>query len=48
MNKKNKASRVLRGGSWSYNVFYCRSASRHGDNPGFRSFNVFRMILEVK
>ena len=32
--------RMLRGGSWSFNPRYCRSAFRYPDHPDFRSSNV--------
>ena len=38
--------RVLRGGSWSDNARYCRSALRLGPPPGYRSINLgFRIAL---
>ena len=38
---------VLRGGSWSNNYFFCRSAVRYGFNPGDR-YNLygFRLVHE--
>jgi len=30
------ARRVLRGGGWSYNAGFCRSAGRSDDDPSFR------------
>jgi formylglycine-generating enzyme required for sulfatase activity len=40
------AARVLRGGSWSYDAAYCRSAGRYGSRPDYRynSFG-FRVVL---
>jgi formylglycine-generating enzyme required for sulfatase activity/tetratricopeptide (TPR) repeat protein len=36
--------RVLRGGSWCYEDWICRAASRSGDGPGFRSYSLgFRL-----
>ncbi len=38
-------NRVVRGGSWSYDAPYLRSASRNGGSPGFRFINVgFRLV----
>jgi formylglycine-generating enzyme required for sulfatase activity len=42
----DKRMRVLRGGSWNNNPWYCRSANRYWLNPGYR-FNVndgFRVV----
>lgn len=40
----NEVSRVLRGGSWSYNPDFCRAAKRYGLNPAFRvNFIGFRV-----
>ena len=37
--------RVLRGGSWDFNAWYLRSASRNGDATGYRiSSNGFRVV----
>jgi formylglycine-generating enzyme required for sulfatase activity len=39
------SNRVVRGGSWSFNAFHCRSASRYGD-PASRGFDIgFRVVL---
>ncbi|MBN2530387.1 MAG: formylglycine-generating enzyme family protein [Deltaproteobacteria bacterium] len=32
-------NRVLRGGSWYYDGWFCRSAFRHRHHPGNRSYN---------
>jgi formylglycine-generating enzyme required for sulfatase activity len=43
----NCESRVLRGGSWSINPRYLRSAYRSGVRPDFRDFNLgFRIARE--
>lgn len=40
------SSRVLRGGSWGYDAWYCRAANRSHVTPGFRShFIGFRLAL---
>jgi uncharacterized protein (TIGR02996 family) len=39
--------RVLRGGSWSNNGRYCRSAFRASDGPGVRYLRGFRVVLLV-
>ena len=40
------SSRVNRGGSWSSDAGYCRSAKRCGDGPGSRRGNLgFRLAL---
>ncbi|MBD1848292.1 formylglycine-generating enzyme family protein [Cyanobacteria bacterium FACHB-63] len=42
------ASRVLRGGSWYDYPQYCRSAYRHDNSPGYRSYNVgFRVVCSA-
>jgi formylglycine-generating enzyme required for sulfatase activity len=38
--------RILRGGSWSYNVNYLRVAYRHGDLPEYSASNIgFRCVV---
>ncbi|NLF95063.1 MAG: formylglycine-generating enzyme family protein [Oligosphaeraceae bacterium] len=40
--------RVLRGGGWSLDANFCRSASRYGGTPGYRSTSFgFRVCLSV-
>jgi formylglycine-generating enzyme required for sulfatase activity len=40
--------RVLRGGSWHIDPWYCRSAYRAGINPDDRiSYIGFRVVVEV-
>jgi formylglycine-generating enzyme required for sulfatase activity len=40
--------RVDRGGSWAHGAYYCRSAYRHMDIPGYRSSRVgFRVVKSV-
>ena len=42
--------RVLRGGSWGYSLWYCRSASRYSYSPHTRDesgFYGFRVVLEL-
>ncbi len=42
------AARLLRGGSWGYSPLYCRSASRFGNGPDYRSYNFgFRVVVVV-
>ena len=42
----NSSYRVLRGGCWSLNAQYCRSAYRGFNGPGYRSFNIgFRLVF---
>jgi formylglycine-generating enzyme required for sulfatase activity len=39
-------NRVIRGGSWNFSSFYCRSAYRDGGTPGVTSIRVgFRVVL---
>ncbi|MCI7781066.1 MAG: formylglycine-generating enzyme family protein [Bacteroidales bacterium] len=40
----NGLGRVLRGGSWNYNAWRCRSSHRYGCAPGFR-FNIYGLRL---
>jgi formylglycine-generating enzyme required for sulfatase activity len=40
--------RVLRGGSWNFNPWYCRSAVRNRDAPDFRRSNFgFRVVCSL-
>ena len=42
------SSRVLRGGSWYYHAYYCRSARRFNFGPSNRGFNIgFRVVCEL-
>ena len=42
------SSRVLRGGSWHGNAYYCRSAYRNGVVPSYRNYNIgFRLLCEL-
>jgi formylglycine-generating enzyme required for sulfatase activity len=37
--------RVLRGGSWNYNPWLCRSSTRYGTSPGSTDYNIgFRVV----
>jgi len=41
-------SRVRRGGNWSYNAKYCRSAFRYYRSPDLRSYNLgFRLVRSL-
>ncbi|MDM8004659.1 MAG: SUMF1/EgtB/PvdO family nonheme iron enzyme [Phycisphaerae bacterium] len=38
--------RILRGGGWDYDAYYCRVAYRYGFGPAYRSFYLgFRLVL---
>ena len=37
---RTDVSRAVRGGSWNYYDFNVRAASRSGDNPGDRYYNI--------
>jgi formylglycine-generating enzyme required for sulfatase activity len=40
--------RILRGGSWRYNPWYCRSAYRNGDNPRVSNIDIgFRVVCSA-
>jgi len=42
------SARVLRGGSWFNNPWYCRSAKRAREEPGTRNLNLgFRVVVVV-
>ena len=48
IDDKNKASHVLRGGSWFYVPLICRSAARGNDTRNFRDRNFgFRVVCEI-
>ena len=39
------APRAVRGGSWSFSAWYCRSAIRGADGPGYRALILgFRLV----
>ena len=41
-------NRVLRGGSWYYDLLYCRSACRFWDSPGYRNYDIgFRVAVDL-
>jgi len=43
---KKAASRIIRGGSWSNDAWYCRSALRRGGLPDYRDLDLgFRPVL---
>jgi serine/threonine protein kinase/formylglycine-generating enzyme required for sulfatase activity len=45
----DSASRVLRGGSWNTDLFYCRSASRYGEAPETRRNDIgFRVVMDIE
>jgi formylglycine-generating enzyme required for sulfatase activity len=47
-DENDNRHRVLRGGSWSYNPGYCRSADRYNYNPGNADSNYgFRVVCGV-
>ena len=42
------ANRLLRGGSWDYDPWYCRSACRIDNDPGNRNYNIgFRVVCSA-
>ena len=41
----DKKAKVLRGGSWGYDPYYCRSANRNGDAPDNRNYNVGARVV---
>jgi formylglycine-generating enzyme required for sulfatase activity len=46
LNDAEGSNRVYRGGSWSDDAAFCRSAYRFRDAPGYRSFDLgFRLAL---
>jgi formylglycine-generating enzyme required for sulfatase activity len=45
ITEDENAYRIRRGGSWSINPIYCRSAYRYSNQPGFKSFIIgFRVV----
>ena len=48
MGASSGSSRVLRGGSWFLNAYYCRSAFRHYGGPSRRRSSIgFRVVCEL-
>ena len=48
LSKDENASRVVRGGSWDGDPWYCRSACRHYNTPGSRTDDVgFRVVCSA-
>ena len=48
LSKDENASRVVRGGSWDGDPWYCRSACRHYNTPGRRTDDVgFRVVCSA-
>ena len=48
LSENENASRVLRGGSWDYGPWYCRSAFRLYHTPGHRDYYVgFRVVCSA-
>ena len=44
----NNSRKVLRGGSWINNPWYCRSATRGLNRPDYRNFNIgFRVVCSA-
>jgi formylglycine-generating enzyme required for sulfatase activity len=49
MKKSEHTYRIWRGGGWSYDAGYCRSAYRDSWRPGFRVDGLgFRIAKEIK
>jgi len=45
-NEATRSFRVLRGGGWSNDAEYCRSANRRGGTPDGRGYFVgFRLVF---
>ncbi|MBD2465775.1 formylglycine-generating enzyme family protein [Oscillatoria sp. FACHB-1407] len=48
LTNNKQALRVLRGGAWNYNPWFCRSASRDDYDPGYRGSDVgFRVCCSA-
>ena len=49
LNNKVADYRLLRGGSWNYNAYVCRSANRNGSSPYDKYYNVgFRFCKNLE
>jgi formylglycine-generating enzyme required for sulfatase activity len=47
--KADGGARVLRGGSWNYDPWFCRSAYRSWNSPGQRHFSLgFRVVVVAR
>jgi len=45
----DSAPRLLRGGSWNTDLFYCRSASRYSEAPQTKRNDIgFRIVMDIE